>query len=300
MGNNLVIAGHGRRKNGSFDSGATGGISKGEHRYMKENLFPEMKKYSSKITYFSDYNVYDYGNIVSLAKSYGMNVTEFHFDSFNGYYRGGHVIINKAYNPDNVDLELVKVIGSMVGKRLSFKGVSGLSGRSDLANVNRTRKANITYRLVELGNAKNRKDVDVLLNKTGEYAKKLVQVIEGKNISKPDSKPVSESKPSNDSLDRVVKDTLNGVYGNYPERERRINKDTNYTYEQVQNVINGSVKTKIKVGSYVKIKNSAKHYFTGEKIPSYVKNKKYKIIQVKSDRVLLDPIYSWVYIHSVE
>ena len=53
---------------------------------MTEDIFPAMQKYlpdGAKPIFHTKYNVYDYGNIVTLAKNYGKNVrvTEFHFDS---------------------------------------------------------------------------------------------------------------------------------------------------------------------------------------------------------------------------
>lgn len=44
----LLIAGHGRQRDGSFDPGATGFITKGEHKYMRDDLFPAMKKFLPK------------------------------------------------------------------------------------------------------------------------------------------------------------------------------------------------------------------------------------------------------------
>jgi|SRR5699024_1310539 len=49
-----------------------------------------------------------------------------------------------------------------------------------------------------------------------------------------------------------------------------------------------------KVGDRVTVKKSAKRFATGESIADFVKGNSYKIIQVKSDRVLLDGIMSWV------
>lgn len=49
-----------------------------------------------------------------------------------------------------------------------------------------------------------------------------------------------------------------------------------------------------RVGDRVKIKNSTRTYATGETIPSWVKARRHTIQQVKSDRVLLREIYSWV------
>lgn len=53
--------------------------------------------------------------------------------------------------------------------------------------------------------------------------------------------------------------------------------------------------SKPSVGNKVVLKSSANKYATGENIPSYVKGKKYTVMQEKSDRVLLKEIYSWVY-----
>lgn len=53
-------------------------------------------------------------------------------------------------------------------------------------------------------------------------------------------------------------------------------------------------KTSYKVGSTVTLKKSASKFATGQSILNSAKGKKYKIIQVKSDRVLLDGIMSWV------
>lgn len=52
--------------------------------------------------------------------------------------------------------------------------------------------------------------------------------------------------------------------------------------------------TALKVGDTVTLKKSATHFATGQSILNSAKGKRYKIIQVKSDRVLLDGIMSWV------
>ncbi|GIP63376.1 hypothetical protein J32TS6_19310 [Virgibacillus pantothenticus] len=50
----------------------------------------------------------------------------------------------------------------------------------------------------------------------------------------------------------------------------------------------------ISVGDKVYLSKSASKYATGEKIPSQFKGKTYTVQQVKSDRVLLKELYSWV------
>ena len=57
---------------------------------------------------------------------------------------------------------------------------------------------------------------------------------------------------------------------------------------------------KLKVGSVVKIKQTAQKYATGQPIPSWVKTKKYTISQLKDNRVLLKEIVSWVNISDIE
>jgi len=79
----LLIAGHGKKRNGTFDPGAAGYIKQGEHKYMAENLFPAMKKHLPKgvqATFHTAYNVYDYGNLETLARGHDA-VIEFHFDA---------------------------------------------------------------------------------------------------------------------------------------------------------------------------------------------------------------------------
>lgn len=58
--------------------------------------------------------------------------------------------------------------------------------------------------------------------------------------------------------------------------------------------------TGFNVGQKVKIKQSAGKYATGQSIPGWVKRNTYTIQQVKSDRVLLKEIMSWVYKKDVE
>ena len=200
----LLIAGHGKNRNGSFDPGATGLISKGEHRYVTEDLFPAMKRHLPKnadVVFHTAYNVYDYGNIISLAKKHGNDtkVIEVHFDAFKGTSNGGHVIVHKKYEPDALDLRLRDAIKSMVGLRFNHKGHQGISGRDNLANVNRTANGGVNYRLIELGFGDNNPDADILINRVDEYAQKLVQAIfqdSKKDVAKPKPKPAPKPKPS--------------------------------------------------------------------------------------------------------
>ncbi|MFK3936709.1 N-acetylmuramoyl-L-alanine amidase [Alkalihalobacillus sp. NPDC078783] len=183
MTKHLLIAGHGTRKNGTFDPGATGFISKGEHRYMKEDLFPAMKKYLPKghnVVFHDAYNVVDRGNIVALAAQHNASqVTEFHYDAASAAASKGHVIIQVDQNPNNMDLRLRDAIDKMVGVRYNHRSHVGISGRGNLGNANRSVKASYQYRLLELGFGTNKTDADIMVNKVDEYAQALVEAICG-------------------------------------------------------------------------------------------------------------------------
>ncbi len=59
-------------------------------------------------------------------------------------------------------------------------------------------------------------------------------------------------------------------------------------------------KPSFKVGQKVRVKKSAQKYATGQTIPSWVKGRTYTVQQIKSDRVLLKEIVSWIYKKDVE
>lgn len=180
----LFIAGHGENKNGSFDPGATGIIKKGEHRYFEENFFPAVKKHlpkNSDVVLFSQYNVYDYKNLVTLADKYGKNtvVIEMHYDAGSSSASGGHVIVHSAFAPDNYDLAIRDVIKKHIGIRYEHKGHKGISGRDNLGNCNRAKSAGLNYRLVELGFGTNAKDAKAMVDNMDDIAKDFVRALLG-------------------------------------------------------------------------------------------------------------------------
>ena len=69
---------------------------------------------------------------------------------------------------------------------------------------------------------------------------------------------------------------------------------------KVKNKAQSTVAKTLKVGQKVKVKKTASKYATGQNIPSWVKGKTYTIQQVKSDRLLLKEIMSWVYKKDIE
>lgn len=214
----LIIAGHGHQRDGSFDPGATGFITKGEYRYMVENLFPLMKKYipkDAKVIFYDRLKVSNHGNLVRLVNEYGADeVIEFHYDAFTNQARGGHVNIHSDYSPDDMDLRIRDGIGEMVGLRFTHKGHQGISGRSNLYNVNMARNNGIPYRLLELGFGTNRTDADIMVKQADKYAKLLVEAILGAKVenSKPAIDPV---KPLGHSYTVQSGDTLSAIAKKY-------------------------------------------------------------------------------------
>src|SRR5699024_8321829 len=213
----LVIAGHGKQRNGTFDPGATGYIKKGEHKYVVEDLFPAIHRHLPKghdVVLFSKYKVSNYGNIAALAKEYkATQITEIHFDASGPSASGGHVIIHKSFKPDKTDLALRDAIDNVVVvfSGYNHKGYKGISGRDNLFNVNQTARAGITYRLIELGFGSNKRDADILVKQVDQYAKELVKAITGKvsdkpteQASKPQTKPKPQATPSTSNKKSVA------------------------------------------------------------------------------------------------
>ena len=215
MATKLVIAGHGELLPG-FDPGAIGFVKMGEHKYYEDVFFPAVRKYlpdNSGVVLFSDYDVYDEGNLVQLARKYGKDtqVIEMHFDASDSESaNGGHVIVHVAYEPDALDLKLRDWIKKHIGVRYSHKGQAGISGRSELRNCNLAKAGNVNYRLIELGFGTNRKDADIMLTTADALAKDFVLAICG-SIKQP-AKPKPKPKPTTGNT-HVVKsgDTLWGI-----------------------------------------------------------------------------------------
>lgn len=258
----LFIAGHGKNKNGSFDPGATGIISKGEHKYYEENFFPAIKKHlakDSEVILFSEYNVYDHKNLVTLANKYGKDtiVVEWHYDAGSSSASGGHVIVHSEYAPDKFDLAIRDVIQKHIGIRYEHKGHKGISGRNNLGNCNRAKSGGINYRLVELGFGTNQKDADIMIKNVDALAKDFVQALVGKVneevkpvVSKPTVTPVSKpaSKPVVKTIDQLANDVINGKLGSGDARKKALGSQ----YDAVQNRVNEILGAKPVVKSPVK------------------------------------------------
>lgn len=246
----LFIAGHGYQRNGTFDPGATGIISKGEYRYMTQNLFPAIKRNlpkGAKVVFYDARKVSNWGNLAQIVKQYNADeVVEFHYDAASASARGGHVIIHSAYAPDKIDLALRDAIRSMVGVRYTHRGQTGISGRNNLYNVNDARNKRITYRLVELGFGTNPTDANIMLNQVDAYAKAIVKACFGgtgsgssNSSNSAPSKP-SQPKPSTGgkSVDAMAREVMAGRHGSGHANRQRSLGVSNAVYQQVRNRVN--------------------------------------------------------------
>lgn len=218
MATYLIIAGHGPQRNGTFDPGATGFITKGEHRLFRDDYFPMMKKYVTKndtFIFYHERKVSNWGNLVQLVRQYSVDeVIELHFDAFTSNARGGHVIIHSDYAPDDMDLRLRDAIEEMVGVRYTHRGHRGISGRSNLYNVNLARNNGITYRLLELGFGTNRTDANIMTQQVDKYSRLLMEAITGAKVEA--SKPaLTPSKRLGDSYTVEPGDTLSAIANKY-------------------------------------------------------------------------------------
>src|SRR5699024_5443386 len=230
---------------------ASGYIKKGEHKYVKEDLFPAMKKYvpkGEKVVFFSDHKVNSYGDLVALAKKHNAKtVTEIHFDAhtLGSSARGGHVIVHSNFKPDKVDLALRDAIKKMVGVRYSHKCYEGISGRNNLYNVNVAAQNGVNYRLIELGFGTNKTDADIMVKKVDEYAKELIKAVTGSvasksntNTSKSNKKTSTSNKTSSKKYTSIV-DYLkdNKIDSSFANRKKLATKHgiKNYTGTAAQN-----------------------------------------------------------------
>lgn len=134
-----------------------------------------------------------------------------------------------------------------------------------------------------------------------------------------------ETKPKEEPVSTYsVHITINGYYTAYDAMDRRnprtrLSPGEYYIFREFKGMLNLTRKkgvpgswvnpndntssnhgTTFKVGDVVRVKKTAEKYATGQSIPSWVKSSTFKIQQVKTDRVLLKEIVSWVYIKDIE
>src|SRR5690625_904002 len=184
---------------------------------------------------------------------------------------------------DTIHAEVVKAIGS-VGNRGKKK-----------ANFHVLRESNMSAMLSENLFIDRKSDANKL--KSSNFLNKVA-----KGHATGLAKALGLKKKSSNRSTYVVKkgDTLTQIAKNHNTTVNELVKANNIKDPNVirvgqkikiNNSSNGSSSSgskSLKVGQTVTLKKSATTFATGERIASFAKGKKYKIIQIRSDRVLLD------------
>lgn len=251
MPTKLVIVGHGENKNGSFDPGATGLIAVGEHRYYENYFIPALKKFlpaNSDVVIFSAHNVYDYRDLVTLARKYGNDtiVIEMHYDAGVSAASGGHVIVHSNYAADAIDLKIRDVIKKHIGVRYNHKGQAGISGRNNLYNCNVAMNNGINYRLIELGFGTNAKDVHAMINNVEAIAKDFAIALTGKATSAPVTptketvKNPSSTPTLNKTIDALAREVIQGTYGDGEDRKKALGDKFDAVQAKVDQLLRGT------------------------------------------------------------
>lgn len=180
----FVISGH-----GAGDSGAAGNGFQEAERVRA--LATKIKEYGGNNVVLSDFNLNSYkSNIIGQGLvPKDCVILELHLDSSsNAAAKGGHVIINASFKPDEYDKALEKMISTM------FPGRSKtIVGRSDLANVRRAADAGYNYRLMECGFISNAEDIAKFNANIDTLAKEILACF---NIATQNVAPPADDKIS--------------------------------------------------------------------------------------------------------
>ena len=188
MAHIFIIAGH-----GDGDPGASGNGYKEYERVRA--LAKKIKAYGGNNVTVGDASRdwYKDNLISSLNISKDWQIIELHMDGASASSaRGGHVIINSAYDPDKYDKALAEFISDILPGRSST-----IVKRSDLANPKRAAAKGYPYRLLECGFITNAQDVKIFNGQMDDIAKGILNVfgIKATGSATGTSKP-AESKPA--------------------------------------------------------------------------------------------------------
>ncbi|MGM0198818.1 N-acetylmuramoyl-L-alanine amidase [Enterococcus sp. DIV1314a] len=182
----LFVMGH-----GDTDPGAVGNGTN-ERDFTRRELLPYLQKYANQLKN-NHIIFYDTSrNLYKETKSgdglydiyYGLSsITEIHLDAgIQNIGTGGHVIVSPGKSNYTQDLALAAVVGKYNSIWRNTASSAGLSYRTDLLNLNVSKKVDVSYRLVELGFITNQKDLALLRANLDKIAKEFVQIVTGEKL----------------------------------------------------------------------------------------------------------------------
>lgn len=163
-------------------------------------------------------------------------------------------------------------------------------------NLHEVRESKMPAVLIECGFMDSTTDTPIIL--TEDFADKVatacveVLVEKGGLVKTQSTIPQVNVTETKKSVDEIAREVIKGIYGNGTERKNKLTA-LGYDYATVQKRVGeilGKVQTTvviIKVGDTVKIKTSSKFYGTNNKVPLWSTLRKYKVKEVKKDRVVL-------------
>ena len=182
----LFVMGH-----GDTDPGAVGNGTN-ERDFTRRELLPYLQKYANQL---KNNRIIFYDTSRNLYKDtksgdglydlyYGLSsITEIHLDAgIQNIGTGGHVIVSPGKSNYTQDLALAAVVGKYNGIWRNTASSAGLSYRTDLLNLNVSKKVDVSYRLVELGFITNQKDLALLRANLDKIAKEFVQIVTGETL----------------------------------------------------------------------------------------------------------------------
>lgn len=227
----FIISGH-----GAGDCGAVGNGYQEAERVRA--LAQRIKDFGGDAVELCDFNLNSYkSNVIGkglIPKGY--KILELHMDSSaNSSAKGGHVIINANFKPDEYDIALEKMISTM------FPGRSKtIVGRTDLANVNRSASMGYNYRLMECGFISNAEDIQKFNSKMDELAKGILACFNiGVNTPQPQPTPTPTPTPTKKTVDELAQEVIAGLHGvGHENRKASLAKQGYDNYEEVRARVN--------------------------------------------------------------
>ncbi|MCC9274143.1 MAG: N-acetylmuramoyl-L-alanine amidase, partial [Enterococcus aquimarinus] len=163
-----------------------------ERDFTRRELLPYLQKYANQL---KNNRIIFYDTSRNLYKDtksgdglydlyYGLSsITEIHLDAgIQNIGTGGHVIVSPGKSNYTQDLALAAVIRKYNGIWRNTASSAGLSYRTDLLNLNVSKKVDVSYRLVELGFITNKKDLALLRANLDKIAKEFVQIVTGETL----------------------------------------------------------------------------------------------------------------------
>lgn len=175
--NYYILLGHGKATNSNASSVGASGFGDNERDLIRGDFLKSLIKYSKvsskNITIYTNNAYLD--KFIPTLKERSM-IMELHMDgNVNPLFGGGHVIIHSDYSPDQIDLNLAKVVKNYFGWRVNLNKGNGINGRDNLQNVNHAKKYGHNYRLVEMGHISNKENHATFKKDYDSIARDLIE-----------------------------------------------------------------------------------------------------------------------------